>query len=470
LVVPRIRNGGRHQQSAFIYDGSGVGVNPHDLVAPSAITSSNPYPPSEIDFDHLKHVIIGGAAWALAIVCVAAFAIVAWRLRSSATYEQCFGAAAGRVRWRLWAVFGWPRVAKACGLSASERVYRENSEGKTTTKTVWIHPRLLHVGTSGHCLRITVRARIGQTVDDLENAAPAIRDAVGAHSARSVVVAPGTVRMEFVMRQHLATPNNAQTPRQLMTTAVRLGRCENGSTWTLRIAGRHTLAVGCTGSGKGSIFWGIAGGFGPAVQAGSVRLVAIDLKYGVEVSIGASLFTKVVTTDADAVKTLAALEELMDARGRRMAGREREHTPTVSVPLVVLLIDELAGVTAYMSDPALRKQAGASLARILTKGRALGIVVVAFLQDPRKEVLPMRGLFTQTIALRLRSRDEVAMVLGDGLADTAPAHRISPDLPGTGYVLEEDGATLRVRADYWPDTLIRTVATRYTSTIPKRGK
>ena len=81
----------------------------------------------------------------------------------------------------------------------------------------------------------------------------------------------------------------------------------------------------------------------------------------------------------------------------------------------------------------------------------------------------MRGLFTQTIALRLRSRDEVAMVLGDGLADAAPAHRISPDLPGTGYVIEEDGATLRVRADYWPDSLIGTVATQYAPTIPKNG-
>jgi S-DNA-T family DNA segregation ATPase FtsK/SpoIIIE len=469
MVVSRLRHDGRHGQGAFIYDGSGVGVNPYDLVTPYPITPSYPYPPSEIDFDHLKHVIIGGAAWALAIVCVATFAIVAWRQRSPATYEQYLAAPARRMRWRLWAVFGWPRVAKACGLSASERLPRKNSDGKTTTTTVWTHPRLLNVGASGHCLRITVRARIGQTVDDLENAAPAIRDAVGAHSARSVVVAPGTVRMEFVMRQHLATTNNAQTPRQLMTTAVRLGRCENGSPWTLRIAGRHTLTVGCTGSGKGSIFWGIAGGFGPAVQAGSVHLVAIDLKYGLEVSIGASLFTKVATTDADAVKTLAALEQLMDTRGRRMAGRAREHTPNASVPLVVLLIDELAGVSAYMSDPALRKQAGASLARILTKGRALGIVVVAFLQDPRKEVVPMRGLFTQTIALRLRSRDEVAMVLGDGLADTAPAHRISPDLPGTGYVIEEDGATLRVRADYWPDTLIRTVAAQYTSTIPKNG-
>lgn len=34
-----------------------------------------------------------------------------------------------------------------------------------------------------------------------------------------------------------------------------------------------------------------------------------------------------------------------------------------------------------------------------------------------------------TVALWLRPRDEVAMVLGDGLADAAPAHRINPSDP-----------------------------------------
>ncbi len=192
-----------------------------------------------------------------------------------------------------------------------------------------------------------------------------------------------------------------------------------------------------------------------------VHLVGIDLKYGIELSVGARLFTKIATTEADAVETLAGLEKLMDKRGNEMAGRTRAHRPTKTSPLVVLLIDELAGVTAYMSDPTLRKGAAASLSRILTKGRALGIVVAAFLQDPRKEVLPMRGLFTQTIALRLRSRDEVTMVLGDGLADKAPAHRISPDRPGTGYVIAEDGHTTKVRSDFWSDDQIRSTAKQY---------
>ncbi len=53
------------------------------------------------------------------------------------------------------------------------------------------------------------------------------------------------------------------------------------------------------------------------------------------------------------------------------------------------------------------------------------------------------------------------MVLGDGLADTAPAHRISPDTPGTGYIVAEDGQVTKVRSDYWTDDQIRATAKRY---------
>jgi len=441
--------------------------------APDPGVPADPYSGRGVDLidliNYLTHLVIAGVVWSIVIVCLAALAAVAWRQSSPDTYEQHVAAPARRMRWRLWALFGWSRVAKACGLSASEQVTRKALDGKTTTATKWTHPRVLSVGTSEHCLRITVRTRTGQTVDDLERAVPAIRDALRAHSARATVVSPATVRMEFVMRPHLSTAETAVPTRRIATTGVELGRRENGSLWTLRIAERQTLTVGCSGSGKGSIFWGIAGGFGPAVKAGVVRLLAIDLKYGIEVSIGARLFTKIATTETDAVKTLAAVEALMDQRGADM--NTRQHTASPSMPLIVLMIDELAGLTAYMADPAMRKEANASLSRILSKGRGLGIVVAAFVQDPRKEAIPMRGLFTQTIALRLRSRDEVAMVLGDGLADVAPAHRISPNDPGTGYVIDEDGQVTKVRSDFWTDGQISATAKKYGRTrTPKEGQ
>lgn len=418
-------------------------------------------PDTPLRFDHLLHFLASFALCVAVIVGVTGAALVYWRLHSPQTYEERFATPAQLLRWRLWAHLSWQKLCRRCGLSASEQVTRRGNDGRQVTSTRWFHPKLLGTDVSRTTLRLTVRARMGQTVEDLERAVPAIRDAAGAHSARSVVISPGTLRIELVMREQLSTVGHAAPPTAVATTRVTLGRCENGTAWTLPLSGRHTLTVGCSGAGKGSVFWGIACGLGAAVAAGVVRLVGIDLKYGIELAAGARLFTKIATTDADAVETLAVVEKLMDKRGNAMTGRTREHSPTKASPLVVLLIDELAGVTAYMSDPALRKEAAASLSRILTKGRALGIVVAAFLQDPRKEVLPMRGLFTQTIALRLRSRDEVTMVLGDGLADKATAHRISPGRPGTGYVIAEDGQVTKVRADFWSDDHIRSTAKQY---------
>ncbi|MGB5111631.1 MAG: cell division protein FtsK [Mycobacterium sp.] len=434
----------------------------------------DPFAPADPDtpfrLDHVLSFLTGLGLCVAIIVGVIGVALISWRLHSPETYEERFATPARLMRWRIWAHVSWQKLCKRCGLSASEQVTRRDNEGRQVMSTRWYHPKLLGTDVSHTSLRLTVRARMGQTVEDLERAVPAIRDAAGAHSARSVVVSPGTLRIELVMREQLSTVGNAAPPTAVATARVKLGRCENGSAWILPLSGRHTLTVGCSGAGKGSIFWGIAGGLGPAVAAGVARLVGIDLKYGIELSVGSALFTKIATTETDAVETLAALEKLMNKRGAAMAGRTREHSPTKSSPLVVLLIDELAGLTAYMSDPALRKEAAASLSRILTKGRALGIVVAAFLQDPRKEVLPMRGLFTQTIALRLRSRDEVTMVLGDGMADAAPAHRISPDAPGTGYAIAENGQVTRVRSDFWTDDQIRSTAKQYGRSRTTRGE
>lgn len=427
----------------------------------------NPDPNAPLDpdtpfrLDHVLNFLTTFGLWVAIIMGVIGIALFSWRLHSPQTYEERFATPARLLRWRLWAYISWHKLCKRCGLSASEQVTRRNKEGQQISSTRWFHPKLLGTTVSHTTLRLTVRARMGQTVEDLERAVPAIRDAAGAHSARAVVVAPGTLRIELVMREQLSAVGHAVPPTAVATIRVTLGRREDGSAWSLPLSGRHTLTVGCSGAGKGSVFWGIACGLGPAVASGSVHLIGIDLKYGIELSVGAGLFTNIVTTEADTVETLARLEKLMDKRGYEMAGHTREHRPTKTSPLVVLLIDELAGLTAYMSEPALRKEAAASLSRILTKGRALGIVVAAFLQDPRKEVLPMRGLFTQTIALRLRSREEVTMVLGDGLADNAPAHGISPDRPGIGYVIAEDGHTTKVRSDFWSDDQIRATARQY---------
>jgi S-DNA-T family DNA segregation ATPase FtsK/SpoIIIE len=208
------------------------------------------------------------------------------------------------------------------------------------------------------------------------------------------------------------------------------------------------------------VLWGVCCGLAPVVRADVVRLWGIDLKRGVELAMGEALFSTRAYTPADALAVLKALMAVIDERGARMAGATRLHEPVVGDPLHVLVIDELAALTAY-ADLDVRREANRMLAEILTQGRALGVVVLGCVQDPRKDVVAMRGLFTQTIALRLRSVEETVMVLGDGMSRLAPAHRISPLHPGTGWVVDDTGSADRVRADFWPDPLIRDLATRY---------
>jgi len=52
------------------------------------------------------------------------------------------------------------------------------------------------------------------------------------------------------------------------------------------------------------------------------------------------------------------------------------------------------------------------------------------LQDPRKDVISLRNLFSTRIALRLDESDQVDMVLGDEPETAAPSPTRSPRTPG----------------------------------------
>ena len=122
----------------------------------------------------------------------------------------------------------------------------------------------------------------------------------------------------------------------------------------------------------------------------------------------------------------------------------------------MVLVDEVAFLTAYQPDRKLKERIMAALATLTTQGRAVGYCVVAALQDPRKDVLTIRNLFPDRIAMRLDEPEQVDMVLGDGARDRgATCELISPD-PATGagvaFVrLEADPDPVRVRAGWVTD-------------------
>ena len=100
----------------------------------------------------------------------------------------------------------------------------------------------------------------------------------------------------------------------------------------------------------------------------------------------------------------------------------------------MVMIDELAALTAYCPERDLQRRAEMAINLLCSQGRAPGFVVFACLQDPRKEVIPSRGLFTQMVGLRLKDVGETSMVLGE--AAVASGCPLPPDHPrGPGHGL-----------------------------------
>jgi S-DNA-T family DNA segregation ATPase FtsK/SpoIIIE len=305
----------------------------------------------------------------------------------------------------------------------------------------------------------------GLTPTDVDESADQLAHAYGARHCRVRVRGPSVVQLDFVFTDRLA---EIIEPATILghpdLEFLEIGMTEDGWPWCVKLLGSHILVAGVTGSGKGSVVWSIVRRIAPAIRDRTVDVWAIDPKGGMELAPGRALFARFA---ADEFEHMAELLEdavaLMRARALRLAGHVRVHRPTPDEPLVVILIDEVANLTAYLPDRKLRERITQALAVLLTQGRAVGVSVVAALQDPRKEVLSLRNLFPTKIALRLDERAQVDMVLGDAARELgADADRISEGTPGLGYV-RTDGVRepVRVRASWISDAEIKRIAAMY---------
>ncbi|MFC5925518.1 FtsK/SpoIIIE domain-containing protein [Micromonospora vulcania] len=247
-------------------------------------------------------------------------------------------------------------------------------------------------------------------------------------------------------------------------SALPLARREDLRTWCLHLLATHVLVGGATRRGKGSVLWSLVRSLAGGVASGLVRLWVIDPKGGMEFALGRPMFARFACKSFEAMADL--LDEavaMMRERQTRLAGNVRVHTPTVTDPLVVVVIDEMAALTAYLQDAELRKRIAASLGMLLSQGAGVGVLVVAALQDPRKEVLPFRDLFPTRIALGLTEESQVDMILGDGARDRgALADQMPRWAKGVGYViLDGTPEPMRVRFSYLTDEQIRDMAREY---------
>jgi S-DNA-T family DNA segregation ATPase FtsK/SpoIIIE len=388
-----------------------------------------------------------------AIVGCAVLVLVIWRCCWPSAFGRWVRAPA-RCAWRAWCYRRrWHAVMSIADLAPWYR-------GRIVV------PVLVKVAATRYVDRVAVRLVSGQSPAQFADRADNLAHGFGALLCRVRSARSGAVVLEFVRRDALAAIIPAlPIPDRVDLRALPVGRREDGLPWLVRLHGTHLLIAGATGAGKASLLWGLVRAMLPLMRAGLVRVLAADPKL-MELAYGRIIFDTYGHYAADPAAIAAMLDQAvadMQARAAMFAGYQRDHTPTREHPFTVIVVDEVAFLTAYQPDRKLKERIMNALATLTTQGRAVGYSVVAALQDPRKDVLTIRNLFPDRIAMRLDEPEQVDMVLGDGARDRGAACELISTAPVTGagvaFVrLEADPDPVRVRAGWVCDADIRAVA------------
>jgi S-DNA-T family DNA segregation ATPase FtsK/SpoIIIE len=396
-----------------------------------------------------------GPVFGVVLAAVSGLALLAWCELGPESFQQWVTQRL-RNRWRTWWVYRsrWTAVCTLHGLTAKldERA---------------LVPALRSVTIGAACDVIVVRILTGQSVADWQNRSAALAEALRARRVTIRSIKPGEIGITAHHADALATP--IRLPRPARDTKVDLSRVgigatEAGTWWRLPVLGQHILVAGATGSGKGSVLWSIIAGLAPGVRAGWVRLLVLDPKGGMEFGRGHALFTGFAYDNGD--KTLAllrAVTTVMQRRAERLRGRTRLHAPTAAEPLIVLIVDEIASLTAYIGDRKIRAEVEQLVGLLLSQGRAVGVSVIAAVQDPSKDVLPIRQLFSVRVGLRMTESTQTTMLLGAAAREAgAVCDQIPTSTPGVGYVCGDGSAEpVRVRAFHVTDPDIDYLTTHF---------
>jgi hypothetical protein len=381
----------------------------------------------------------GAAAVLLAAVVGGLLAVPAVRRRVMQVEHRA------RVRRR------WAAACRYAGLaSASDRVPRI------------VRHRLVPAGD-----RLLVRLPAGSSTAALAEAAEQVAVILDVREVR-VARDPdraALARVTVVRRDplHTATPLAwplLGAPRCSLWLPVPVGVDEDGQWVHVALPERNLLLGGEPGSGKSAA---MALLLAAAALDPSVRLILLDGKL-VELACWAGVADRSVGADLhQAIEVLAEVQAELDRRLLvLLANRRRKLTPSLGMPLLLVVIDELAFYVAG-PDRKLAAEFAGRLRDLVARGRAAGIIILAATQKPAAEVLPtsLRDLFGFRWALRCLTPQASDTVLGQGWASLGySASGVDAADRGVGLLLAEGGVPVRLRACWLDDDQLHALAGR----------
>lgn len=239
------------------------------------------------------------------------------------------------------------------------------------------------------------------------------------------------VLLRVLERDPLAQPLLWPGPRAgSILHPISLGPFEDGSLMRLPLYGQCVLIAGLRGSGKSGVLHVCIGELAACPDA---VLWGIDLKHGLELHAWEPVFApgRIAHTLDQADQLLGAAERVMHAHGDLLAHHgAKEWRPSPTRPALVVVIDEQGRLRDSPS-------AIATLERIATLGRTLGVGIISATQYPTVEVLgsgELRSQYTVQVLLRVQRKQHVTVVLGEDAAREGwRADLIPADQPGVLY-------------------------------------
>ncbi|ASO21544.1 S-DNA-T family DNA segregation ATPase FtsK/SpoIIIE [Actinoalloteichus hoggarensis] len=346
----------------------------------------------------------------------------------------------------------WRHLMADCGLTREHR----------KTKHL-LYPRVVRVRSwSPSVDTVTVALVPGQSTRKFIEAAESLAESLRAERVAVERHRPGqvvlVVQRDEPFTEIIPAPVMPLDVEDVDLSSVYVGETEYGHDWREPMLGAHFLNAGATGAGKNSIGLAKARSVAPLIRDGLVKLWVCDPKLFEFSMLEPILEGRYANSPDDCLDLVEQFANGMEATQRRMKRAGVRSVPVSrEYPLHWLLIDEIGSLLAYR--PEVAHEMIGQLSMVASMGRATHHSLDVYIQEPSKDVIPIRDLLPNRVCLRVNSASHPDMVLGDGarergaIADQLPAEESAA---GIGFRRDQRSRVpRRVRAAYTSDDDIK---------------